>query len=364
MVPYRGAVIGLGWMGMLYDLAGRMGVWHVDDIDRPTPPLDIQRRFAYHQMHLGGQFQPTSYAEALADRDEIELVAGCDRDGKRLAAFGQRYGVEALYTDAYELLEKERPEIVAVATNTKGRAAITCFAAGHGARGIVTEKPMAYTLEEADGMVAACARVGAPLCCGAISANHPSMGQAKKLLQEGAIGELISIETEADRNLSQHQNWSYFVDSPPVWLVGWGDEEARESGSGEYRGSGMMVTEAGLVVHFRKGAPAVRLCGSGGEIHFERSGQWHWFKAVEGGRMEMPWPGPQMTPHHGGAIFGVADVLDCLAGKLAEPKNSGRRVAQALEVEIAFKQSAAQGGVRVDLPLADRSAGLEYDWHR
>ena len=45
MVKYRGAVIGLGWMGMLYDLAQRMGVWHVDDIDRPTPELDIHRKF-------------------------------------------------------------------------------------------------------------------------------------------------------------------------------------------------------------------------------------------------------------------------------------------------------------------------------
>ena len=44
-MAYRGAIIGLGWMGMLYDLAQRMGEWHVDDIDRPTPELDIHRRF-------------------------------------------------------------------------------------------------------------------------------------------------------------------------------------------------------------------------------------------------------------------------------------------------------------------------------
>jgi hypothetical protein len=56
--------------------------------------------------------------------------------------------------------------------------------------------------------------------------------------------------------------------------------------------------------------------------------------------------------------------MDFLAGKLDEPKNSGRRVAMALEVEVALKQSAGQGGRRVELPLADRSAGLAYDWHR
>ena len=96
MVKYRGAVIGLGWMGMLYDLAQRMGVWHVDDIDRPTPELDIHRKFYYHDRHLPRKSIPTSYAEALSDRPEIELVSAAERDRKRLAAFGERYGVQAL----------------------------------------------------------------------------------------------------------------------------------------------------------------------------------------------------------------------------------------------------------------------------
>ena len=35
---YRAAVIGLGWMGLLYDLASRIGDrFAIDDIDRPTP---------------------------------------------------------------------------------------------------------------------------------------------------------------------------------------------------------------------------------------------------------------------------------------------------------------------------------------
>ena len=79
--------------------------------------------------------------------------------------------------------------------------------------------------------------------------------------------------------------------------------------------------------------------------------------------MDLPWPDPQME-RGGGAVFGFNDIFDCLAGKLDEPKNSGRRVAVALEVEIALKQSSAQGGARVDLPLEDRSASLEYQWHR
>lgn len=60
----------------------------------------------------------------------------------------------------------------------------------------------------------------------------------------------------------------------------------------------------------------------------------------------------------------LQDILDCLEGRLDEPKLSGRRTAMAIELHIALKQSSAQGGARVDLPLKDRSLGLTYDWWR
>ena len=77
----------------------------------------------------------------------------------------------------------------------------------------------------------------------------------------------------------------------------------------------------------------------------------------------MPWPKPQFFSPYG-AVYCLSDVLDCLTGTMIEPKNSGRRVALALEVEIALKQSSAQKGLRIDLPLVDRSLGLSYDWFR
>ena len=80
-------------------------------------------------------------------------------------------------------------------------------------------------------------------------------------------------------------------------------------------------------------------------------------------RSEFPWPSPNFNIPYGG-IYQLDDLLLCLAGEMDEPKNSGRRVGIALEVEVALKQSAAQGGVKVELPLADRSLGLDYDWFR
>ena len=364
MTEYRGAVIGLGWMGLLYDLGGRVGVWNVDDIDRPTPELDVHRKFHLHD-HPGEEGLPTSYSEALWDRPEVELVAAADRDKKRLEVFRERYGIDAVYAGAEEMLRQERPDIVAVATNTKHRADLTCLAVECGAKGIFTEKPMAHTLEEADRMVKTCADAGVPLSCGAITTTHSSFGRAKELVESGAIGEVVSIE--AGGPSAQHQNWSYFVESPPAWVVGIGDGPRSESGSDEFKGQGMMVTQEGLVVHFRKNAPGVCVSGTEGEIEYGHPSGWKLHQDVEVNdskqRIEMPWPAPQFVGPYGG-VYSLNDVMDCLAGRLDEPKNSGRRVAVALEVEIALKQSSAQGGVRVDLPLADRSLGLNYDWFR
>ena len=61
----------------------------------------------------------------------------------------------------------------------------------------------------------------------------------------------------------------------------------------------------------------------------------------------MPWPKPQFSSPYG-AVYWLSDILECLAGTLVEPKNSGRQVALALEVEIALKQSSAQEGLRID----------------
>ena len=248
---FTGAVIGLGWMGMLYDLAQRVTEvtqemvdrgdfeqselgrrFEQDDTTRPTPELQTHRRFQHNEhvspatvgpSHLatrspeadrccqqpGDSGLPSTYAEALHDREMVSLVAAADRDANRLAAFKERfdppYGSQAVstYTDAAEMLAAERPDIVAIATNTVGRAELTALAVAHGAKCVLTDKPMAHSLAEADLMVESCAEAGVPLCCGSISTTHPSFERAKILLREGAIGDLISIEASSPG--AQHQ---------------------------------------------------------------------------------------------------------------------------------------------------------------
>ncbi|MXX38877.1 MAG: Gfo/Idh/MocA family oxidoreductase, partial [Gemmatimonadetes bacterium] len=295
---------------------------------------------------------------------EVELVAGADRDPQRRAMFGERYGIGALYADALEMLDEERLDIVAIATNTKGRSALTVAAVAAGVRGVLVDKPMVFSLAEADAMVGACAEAGVPLVGGAPSVSHPSFARAKAVVEEGAIGEVRSLEARVPV-FAQHQDWSYFLTGDPVWVCGTGDQPRRERGSTEFMGQGMIACSDGTVVHIRAGAPEVRISGSRGEMLFEHN-QWRLYQDVEApaaGRAEMPWPAPQFLSGMR-TVYCLDDLIACMEGRLDEPKNSGRRVAVALEVELGLKLSSARGGERVELPLADRSLALTYDWFR
>ena len=79
--------------------------------------------------------------------------------------------------------------------------------------------------------------------------------------------------------------------------------------------------------------------------------------------MAASWPKPQFLMPYGG-IYCLDDVIACMEGRMDEPKNSGRRVAMALETEIALKESSKRDGQKMGLPLEDRSLGLNYDWFR
>ena len=247
-----------------------------------------------------------------------------------------------------EMLQKEKLDILAISTNVKGRAELTVLAVEYGAKGIMTEKPMAYSLEETDQMVEVCKNAGVPLVCGSTSASHPSMASAKQLIQDGAIGEVLSYDISSNTNLSQHQNWSYFIDSPAAWVIATGDEEKRESGSAEFRGEGMLVTESGQVVHFRKGGPMMRVTGTEGEI-YKRGAYTTWHLAKDIKRSSLS--GVNLPENQSYKVDRVVLIRD---GKLSTEITRQKSVNDGNELE-EFIIVDGSGRVQVPKALLDRT---------
>src|SRR5262249_34110829 len=105
---------------------------------------------------------PYSHAAGFAACERTDLVACSDLRPDVMESFGLQYDVpkQRQYLDYRELIEREQPDILSVATQPEPRAEIVTFAANHGVRAIYAEKAMAASMAEADAMVEAVERNG------------------------------------------------------------------------------------------------------------------------------------------------------------------------------------------------------------
>lgn len=94
------------------------------------------------------------HAEAFRGNPRIRLVAACDTDPVRLKRAAARWGVPSTYTDFRSMLEQERLDLLSIAGPTETHAAQLAAAASKpGLLGVLLEKPVAGSLEEAAGLV-------------------------------------------------------------------------------------------------------------------------------------------------------------------------------------------------------------------
>lgn len=133
------------------------------------------------------------HAQAMKEAGEVDLVAVCDlveEYARDLAA--EHEGVD-VFTDFTEMLEKLKPDVVALGVPTSAHAKMAIQAAEAGVRGIVGEKPMAANLAEARTMIEAAERCGAQLIINHQRRTFPCVMKMREMIQSGAIGEVYLI---------------------------------------------------------------------------------------------------------------------------------------------------------------------------
>jgi predicted dehydrogenase len=352
---YRAALIGLGRIADTIDDETRGSGW------------------LYPFSHMG------SYAEV----PEVEVVGASDLYAEQRATFGQRWGIESehLY-DSYEsMLERERPDIVSICTSAAPRATIirdiaAMVKAGRtGVRAIWAEKPLAISLADADGMVAACEDAGILLVTNAMRASDVYYRRARALIDAGELGQMRQVTGYGAGNLSHmgvHLIGAMCVlaggprpgGQRVKWLVG-ECEDNDPASDNDLRGNGYMAFENGVRGFFRMlpSGPAtwtIDAIGDEGAIHITNANEgyefeiWRMGQSVTGAQ-ETPvrhiFPRPQKIWSAG--VGQVKDIIVCLeTGK--EPNCPGDMGRHLLEIAIAVRKSHRRGNVRVDLPLADR----------
>ena len=142
--------------------------------------------------HLGKH-----HARILANLPGVELTAVVDTNQARAEEIAAANGTRALMR-ATSLIGKVDAVSIAVPTEQHLAVALPFLEAG---TGVLVEKPMARSLEEADQMIAAAAKSGAVLAVGHTERFNPAVEVARPMLRDPRFIEVHRLGTFPERSL-------------------------------------------------------------------------------------------------------------------------------------------------------------------
>jgi predicted dehydrogenase len=128
-----------------------------------------------------------------AELPNVEVVAVADPDEAGRSDAAKRTRAKRAYADYAEMLDKEKPDVVAVAPRWLDAHRDLVVAAAERGCHIFMEKPICRTLAEADEMVGACERHHVKLAIAHQSRYSPRILRAKQLIEDGRIGDVLEL---------------------------------------------------------------------------------------------------------------------------------------------------------------------------
>ena len=148
------------------------------------------------------------HAQNFAHRIEnARITAVVDVVAEAAKASAGLLGCDKAYTDYRQALEETAIDAVIVASPTDIHKSIVQYFAAAG-KHIFCEKPMGMNVADCDEMVAACKHNHVKLQIGFMRRHDMSFKDAKRLLDEGAIGDLVQIHSST-RGPSKPRPWMY-----------------------------------------------------------------------------------------------------------------------------------------------------------
>jgi len=167
-----------------------------------------------------------SHANNWTNTGRAEVVTASDISEASAAKFAEEFALPTHYTDFDEMCEKENLDIVSITTWQSVRAEPTIAAAGNGVLGVITEKPMAASVGDAQDMMEACEKHDVKLVVGHQRRFSPQNCEARRLIQEGAIGKpqaMLRRDGHGLLNRGTHEvdEMRFILGDPdPLWLIG------------------------------------------------------------------------------------------------------------------------------------------------
>lgn len=313
--------------------------------------------------------QVSTHAGAYIRTPGVRLAALADLDARKLASYGDKFGVEGRYVNYRQMLDRERLDLLSVCTWERTHREIVEAAVAAGVKAIFCEKPIAEGLADAEAMIERCAAGGVTLLVNHKRRFDPFHQRIAASLREGALGRIQQVScyyTSGLANTGTHLFdllRMYFGDV--AWVQGM-PSASDSSLPSDPNVDGWLRFEAGF--------PAtIQACDVNNyyllEVHvLGTEGRWQigtgtsdWLRceaanpsahATEYNDLQALPPPIVASEAPEYILQGIRHFVDCLSTN-AVPLCSGEDGRKALEIICALRESAAEGGRRIELPLQE-----------
>jgi UDP-N-acetyl-2-amino-2-deoxyglucuronate dehydrogenase len=329
-----------------------------------------------------------NHFDAIAAVDGLELVAVADTDAARAKRAGEQHGVKAC-SSLEDMLKTDAPDIVAICTPS-GLHSVQGVQVARAGKHVLTEKPMAISLKQADDLIRATDDAGVHLFVVKQNRLNPPIQLLKRAVEKGRFGRIymanVTVRWQRPQEYYDAEPWrgtwefdggaftnqaSHYVDLVQ-WLVGPVESvmaktatqarriEAEDSGIGilKFRSGALGVIEVNVLTYPKNLEGSITLMGEKGTVKIGGTAVnkvEHWLfadyddddKLIESANTNPP------------SVYGFGhegyyrNVLSVLRGQ-AKPETDGRAGRKSLELIVGIYESAKSGR---EVPIPLRSVG-------
>ena len=161
-----------------------------------------------------GRISPNHIVAAQANN--LEFVGVCDIDHEMMKDKVLKFNLDSIhqYSDYQEMLEKEKPELIAIATESGKHAAIAldCIEAGCN---LIIEKPIALSLADAELIINASRKKGVKVCASHQNRFNKSIQKIRDALEKNRFGRMFY----GTAHIRWSRDWEYY--SRAKWRGTW-----------------------------------------------------------------------------------------------------------------------------------------------
>lgn len=296
--------------------------------------------------------RPGTHAGAFSMNKRTELAALVEVNKERWPELKKAFPAAEIFESAGEMFKKIKPDIVSIATPTDKHYEFVLLAAKNKCPAILCEKPLSYSLKEAEKMVKVCKESGSLLFTNHTRHFDPIIRKWSKKVKEGLLGEIYQGNVFYYNGF--FNNGTHLIDLITMFLgeveeVLGMENKSTTSNPNDPNLDGFIKFKSGALVSLQSlsknyGFLGFRIFGGRGMLEtldlvykfcfrkkIDNKNFKNFFELEEKGEIEGEPRGFMIS-----VIAYIVDVLD----KKAEPTSTGEEGLAVLKILDAFKKSA------------------------